>query len=146
MNSAAGDYAKSGAACERNSAGFAVARRRCAGARFGAFWRPDYRGSAMSMSVLARRAACVLVFVFTGLRAAIAAAPTASEQQAVDTLRRAVDAVVGVQVTAAEGARSAETLGRRRAGSGVVIGPDGLILTIGYLILEADSIQVITQD
>jgi S1-C subfamily serine protease len=28
----------------------------------------------------------------------------------------------------------------------VVIGPDGLILTIGYLILEADSIQVTTQD
>jgi S1-C subfamily serine protease len=51
-----------------------------------------------------------------------------------------------VQVTAADGARSAETLGRRRSGSGVVIGPEGLILTIGYLILEAESIQVETQD
>jgi serine protease Do len=55
-------------------------------------------------------------------------------------------AVVGLEVTAAEGARSAETLGAQRAGSGVVIGPDGLILTIGYLIVEADAIQVTTSD
>jgi S1-C subfamily serine protease len=57
-----------------------------------------------------------------------------------------MEAVVGLQVTAAEDARSAETLGREREGSGVVIGSDGLILTIGYLILEADSIQVTTHD
>ena len=75
-----------------------------------------------------------------------AAPPAAGQQESIDALARAVDAVVGVQVVAAEGARSAETLGRRRSGSGVVIGPDGLILTIGYLILEADSIQVTTQD
>lgn len=51
-----------------------------------------------------------------------------------------------VLVTAAAGARSAESLGKQRAGSGVVIGSDGLILTIGYLLLEADTIQVTTQD
>ena len=27
-----------------------------------------------------------------------------------------------------------------------MIGPDGLILTIGYLMLEADNIQVVTHD
>ena len=64
----------------------------------------------------------------------------------VDALSRANAAVVGVQVSAAEGARSASTLGRERTGSGVVIGPDGLILTIGYLVLEAQTIQVTTQD
>ena len=75
------------------------------------------------------------------------ATSTAPASQAViDALTRASAAVVGVRVTAAEGARSADTLGRRRQGSGVVIGPDGLILTIGYLMLEADSIQVVTQD
>ncbi|MCG2592014.1 S1C family serine protease [Ramlibacter sp. XY19] len=63
-----------------------------------------------------------------------------------ETLVQAAHAVVGVDVTATEGARSAETLGRERSGSGVVIGPDGLILTIGYLLLEADSIQVTTHD
>jgi serine protease Do len=75
-----------------------------------------------------------------------AAGSSSPNQAAIDALTRANAAVVGVQVTAAEGARSAETLGRRRSGSGVVIGPDGLILTIGYLMLEADSIQIITRD
>ncbi|WP_255429321.1 S1C family serine protease [Ramlibacter albus] len=64
----------------------------------------------------------------------------------IEALTQAHAAVVGVQVRAAEGARSADTLGRERAGSGVVIGPDGLVLTIGYLMLEADNIQLVTQD
>ena len=71
---------------------------------------------------------------------------SAGVQSALETLKRANAAVVGLEVTAIAGARSAETLGRQRAGSGVVIGADGLILTIGYLILEADTIQVTTQD
>lgn len=78
--------------------------------------------------------------------AAHAATPPPTYQAMMDALTRAHTAVVGVQVTAAEGARSAETLGRAREGSGVVIGADGLILTIGYLTLEAESIQIITQD
>ncbi|HSV55320.1 MAG TPA: S1C family serine protease [Burkholderiaceae bacterium] len=76
--------------------------------------------------------------------AATAAAP--DSQAMMDALQRANAAVVGVQVTATQGARSAETLGQRRSGSGVVIGPDGLILTIGYLMLEAENIQVTTHD
>jgi S1-C subfamily serine protease len=61
-------------------------------------------------------------------------------------LTRANAAVVGIEVTAVEGARSARTLGPERSGSGVVIGADGLVLTIGYLILEAQTIQLVTQD
>ena len=76
----------------------------------------------------------------------LAAAATNPQQEMIDALQRASQAVVGVQVGAADGARSAETLGRQREGSGVVIGPDGLILTIGYLMLEADAIQVMTHD
>jgi serine protease Do len=76
-----------------------------------------------------------------------ASAPTAlSSQETIDALTRANQAVVGLQVIAAEGARSAETLGPRRSGSGVVIGPDGLVLTIGYLLLEAETIVIITPD
>jgi S1-C subfamily serine protease len=79
--------------------------------------------------------------------AALAAtAPAAPSQQAIEALTRANAAVVGVEVAAVEGARSAATLGERRSGSGVVIGPDGLILTIGYLMLEADTIQVTTHE
>lgn len=63
-----------------------------------------------------------------------------------DALTRAHAAVVGVQVTAVAGSRSAETLGRERSGTGVVIGPDGLVLTIGYLLLEADTLRIVTQD
>jgi len=73
-------------------------------------------------------------------------AATSPQQAGVDAITRAMEAVVGVQVTAAEDARSAETLGQEREGSGVVIGPDGLILTIGYLIAEADTIQITTFD
>ena len=76
--------------------------------------------------------------------AATTAAPSA--QSIMDAMAKANAAVVGVKVRAVEGARSARTLGLNRSGSGVVIGNDGLILTIGYLMLEAEQIEVITQE
>ena len=75
-----------------------------------------------------------------------ATVPPAGAQAAMDALARANAAVVGLRVNVGEDARSAETLGRARSGSGVVIGEDGLILTIGYLMLEAQNIQIVTQD
>lgn len=63
-----------------------------------------------------------------------------------DALSRASAAVVGLRVKAAEDARSNATLGERREGSGVVIDANGLVLTIGYLILEAQDVHIITQD
>jgi len=70
----------------------------------------------------------------------------ASAQVTIDAMATANAAVVGIRVKAAEGARSAETLGMQRSGSGVLIAQDGLILTIGYLMLEADQIEIVTQD
>lgn len=61
-------------------------------------------------------------------------------------LERAALAVVGLQATAVAGAGSARTLGQTRQGSGVVIDGDGLVLTIGYLILEAEQVQLVTDD
>ena len=61
-------------------------------------------------------------------------------------LQRASDAVVGVNVSVVEDARSAATLGRVRQGSGVVISDTGLVLTIGYLILEAEDVALVTDD
>jgi serine protease Do len=95
-------------------------------------------GIASALRLAAASALCFSAF------ASVAA--TGPQQDVIDALKRANQAVVGVQVGAAEGARSAETLGRQREGSGVVIGADGLILTIGYLMLEADGIQVVTHD
>jgi len=43
-------------------------------------------------------------------------------------------------------ARSGQTLGRDREGTGVVIDSSGLVLTIGYLITEAEKIELSTAD
>ena len=43
-------------------------------------------------------------------------------------------------------ARTAETLGSEREGTGVLIDDNGLILTIGYLLLEADSVLLVAAD
>jgi len=47
-----------------------------------------------------------------------------------------------VRTIAVEDALSAKTLGPVRQGSGVVISADGLVLTIGYLILEAENVEL----
>lgn len=55
-------------------------------------------------------------------------------------LDTAISAVVGLRAQVPEDAFTAQTLGTERAGNGVVIGERGLVLTIGYLITEAESI------
>jgi len=54
----------------------------------------------------------------------------------------ALPAVVGVHTTIPENRRSAQTLGSEREGHGIVIDDEGLVVTIGYLIMEADTITV----
>src|SRR5437660_10128394 len=54
----------------------------------------------------------------------------------------ALPAVVGIHTTIPEDRRSAQTLGSEREGQGVVIREDGLVVTIGYLIMEADTVTV----
>jgi serine protease Do len=66
---------------------------------------------------------------------------TASDA-AYQALVDAAQAVVSVKVKAIPNARSNETLGAERTGSGMLIRSDGLVLTIGYLILEADTVEV----
>lgn len=53
-----------------------------------------------------------------------------------------LDAVVGVNATVPADARTADSLGTRREGTGVLIDSSGLVLTIGYLILEADQVEL----
>jgi S1-C subfamily serine protease len=55
-------------------------------------------------------------------------------------LDRKLSGVLGLQATVPQDAFSAGTLGTERAGSAVLIREDGLVLTIGYLITEAESI------
>lgn len=51
-------------------------------------------------------------------------------------------AVVGVHTTIPDNRRSAQTLGSEREGHGIVIDDDGLVVTIGYLIMEASTVTV----
>jgi len=59
-------------------------------------------------------------------------------------LDRALDAVVLVRSEIPEDAFTASILGTERAGNGVVISENGLVLTIGYLITEASVIWLAT--
>ncbi len=61
-------------------------------------------------------------------------------------LDQALRAVVGLKARAPEDAFTAAILGTERIGNGVVISSDGLVLTIGYLITEAESIWLTAHD
>jgi S1-C subfamily serine protease len=70
------------------------------------------------------------------------AATAGSDQRDAKNVLDAIGAVVRVKTRALPDARSNRSLGREREGSGVVLRDSGLVLTIGYLILEADSIEL----
>jgi S1-C subfamily serine protease len=94
---------------------------------------------------------CVWVWMLhfgAATAAADAAAPSPSSpevQAKLQALARANAAVVGIRTIAVEDAHSIDSLGRERRGTGVVISDDGLVLTIGYLILEADHVEVVLE-
>src|ERR1044071_5316040 len=60
-------------------------------------------------------------------------------------LERALTAMVGLHSIIPGDAFTAQTLGTERAGNGVFIG-DGLLLTVGYLITEAETIWLHLHD
>lgn len=60
--------------------------------------------------------------------------------------RATLDAVVRIDATVPAQARTAASLGTERQGNGIVIDHQGHVLTIGYLILEAERIEVTTAD
>jgi S1-C subfamily serine protease len=61
-------------------------------------------------------------------------------------LNRALDALVVLHARVPQDAYTADTLGAERLGNGIVIGTSGLVLTIGYLITEAEDVTLITND
>jgi S1-C subfamily serine protease len=70
--------------------------------------------------------------------------PAASEMHF--DFKSALDSVVGLRADVPDDAFTAPILGTERTGCGVVIGDDGLVLTIGYLITEAESIWLTAND
>ena len=79
---------------------------------------------------------------FCALTVAAADAPTKSAARVADP-DAFFAAVVRIETRALPDARSSVTLGAEREGSGIVIGKDGLVLTIGYLLVEADEVRII---
>jgi S1-C subfamily serine protease len=61
-------------------------------------------------------------------------------------LEAALKAVVLVHAEIPDEAFTASILGTERIGHGTVIGPDGLVLTMGYLITEAETIWLTAHD
>ena len=59
-------------------------------------------------------------------------------------LDRTLSAVVALQARVPDDAFTANTLGTDRLGNAAVIGPNGLLLTIGYLVMEAADITPVS--
>jgi S1-C subfamily serine protease len=62
------------------------------------------------------------------------------------TLEQLLSGVVHIKTFITPDGRTTENLGREREGTGIVIDNNGLILTIGYLMVEAISAAVTTND
>jgi len=98
-----------------------------------------------------------LTAVLTGLvvlAGGVAAAPRApaprfdpgGAQELPTAVTRVSPAVVGIRAQIAPDRPSAATLGVDRWGSGVIVDPDGTVLTVGYLVLEARTLEAVLRD
>jgi S1-C subfamily serine protease len=76
----------------------------------------------------------------------LAAGPGAERALAAEEAAGALEAIVQVSTRVPGEARSAATLGNAREGTGVVIDDSGLVVTIGYLIMEASEIEITGRD
>ena len=117
-----------------------------------AFARPLFVGSTCSVESMWRAFGFLMLMAcwlaVAGSNPAWGAEPSKPEQAQSDDRIRTMDAlsVVLLRATAPKDARTSGTLGENREGSGIVIDTSGLVLTIGYLILEADGIEIIAAD
>jgi S1-C subfamily serine protease len=86
-----------------------------------------------------RRSLRIVLLALMTLWAASFSVPAAAT-----TLDELVSAVVRIKVYINPDGRSVSNLGREREGSGIVIDENGLVLTIGYLMVEAHAAEVVT--
>ena len=98
-----------------------------------------------SFSLRALRRLLFASLLWLPLSATFAQGARSGFEARTELLERAQAAMVGVLSEAVDEAASIISLGQYRRGSGVVIGADGLVLTIGYLILEAERVDLIVE-
>jgi S1-C subfamily serine protease len=91
-------------------------------------------------SVVARSMRSLLV---TSVAVLLSVSATAAQNAWVEELAAAV---VRIKTHINPEGRTIEGLGRDREGSGVLIDSDGLVLTIGYLMVEAYAAEVVTNE
>lgn len=77
--------------------------------------------------------------------AILAFAPVRAQDKPAGEAPETLSAVVRVKARILPNARSAETLGTQREGNGVLI-RENYVLTIGYLVIEAEGIEVVSAD
>lgn len=87
-------------------------------------------------------ASALLVLTAIAIVTAALAARPEKTNLAVDPAKF-FDAIVKVEAHAVSQARTSASLGEDREGTGIVISDDGLVLTIGYLIVEADDVKIV---
>lgn len=87
------------------------------------------------------RQAGAAILLATGLLGHLSPGVAAERELSVDQF-----SVVKLTVKTVPDARSARSLGPQREGTGVVIDSSGLVLTIGYLVTEADTVELATAD
>ena len=86
------------------------------------------------------RIACLRAVLLT---LALTLSVSAARAQSLEEL---LSAAVRIKTFINPDGRTIENLGRDREGTGIVIDNDGLILTIGYLMVEAHAAEVLTND
>jgi S1-C subfamily serine protease len=106
------------------------------------------RGAARRRRTAAALGALLGVALWAGPSAGAPDPATPAPPTARPRSERTVDSlsVVNLRSRSFAGARSSRTLGAQREGTGVVIDSQGLVLTIGYLILEAETVELSTAD
>ena len=84
----------------------------------------------------------LLLFLLVVIPSAAPGLHAAPAQNGKPSAQSVLDGVVRVATKVPSSARSARTLGTEREGSGIVIDSNGLVLTIGYLLLEAEEMEI----
>ena len=108
-----------------------------------------FRPSAMRLAEVALVATLALAPLLSP--SALGAAPDDAASKAATAHPLPPDAekffqsIFKVKIRAVPNARSSATLGQEREGTAVVIAGDGLLVTIGYLIVEADEVSLVDQ-
>lgn len=87
-----------------------------------------------------------LVVTCLALSAVVAQDQSAGEKFAdkmgADVIEKSLTGLVQLRTLAVANARSNATLGKEREGNGILLAPK-LVLTIGYLVMEADEVEII---